>query len=423
LQQRRIILGFVLVVLLCSVACSKKEKEEEPVVTVQTAVAKKAPLQQVIRTEAVLYPRNQAAITPKIAGPVRKFYVNRGARVHQGQLLATLENRDIVASVTENKGALEQAQAAYETTTNATLPEDLNKAELDAKAAAEALDAQQKLYNSRQSLYQQGALPRKELDAAGVTLVQARAQNDIAQQHLAAMQKVGKTQTVKSASGQLASARGKYEGAAAQLSYTEIRSPIDGVVTDRPVYPGETPAAGTPVITVMDTSFVIARAHIPQDQAALLKEGDVATIIAPGNDDVKGKVTLVSPATDPNSTTVEMWVEAPNKNGVLRPGTSVQLEILVRTVPDAITVPAAAVLKNAEGGSAVMVVGSDGRAHETPVDVGIRSGDEVQIAKGVNAGETVVATGAYGLPNNTRVQPAQATAEDKEAKPGAAEKE
>jgi HlyD family secretion protein len=69
------------------------------------------------------------------------------------------------------------------------------------------------------------------------------------------------------------------------------------------------------------------------------------------------------------------------------------------------------------------VVGSDGRAHETPVDVGIRSGDEVQIAKGVNAGETVVATGAYGLPNNTRVQPAAATAEDKEAKPGAAEKE
>jgi HlyD family secretion protein len=174
---------------------------------------------------------------------------------------------------------------------------------------------------------------------------------------------------------------------------------------------------------VMDTSFVIARAHVPQDQAALMKQGDVATIIAPGNDDVKGKVTLVSPATDPNSTTVEMWVEAPNKNGVLRPGTSVQLEILVRTVPDAITVPAAAVLKNAEGGSTVIVVGSDGRAHETPVDVGIRSGDEVQIAKGVNAGETVVATGAYGLPNNTRVQPAQASAEDKEGKPGAAEKE
>ena len=104
--------------------------------------------------------------------------------------------------------------------------------------------------------------------------MQARNQYDIAQQHLQALQAFGKQATVQSAQGQLQSAKGKFMGAEAQLGYSEIRSPISGVVTDRPLYAGEMAAAGTPLITVMDVSRMVARAHIPQQQAALLKVGD-----------------------------------------------------------------------------------------------------------------------------------------------------
>src|SRR5262249_35728061 len=150
------------------------------------------------------------------------------------------------------------------------------------------------------------ALPRKDLDQSAVALVQARAQSQVADQHLATMHAVGKQQTTKAAAGQLTSAQGKYEGSTAQLSYTEIRSPIDGVVTDRPVWPGETPAPGTPIITVMDTSSVIARAHIPQADAAVLKIGDPAVISTSDAGEIPARVTIVSPALDPGSTTVEV---------------------------------------------------------------------------------------------------------------------
>src|ERR1700757_3573625 len=106
--------------LLFAVGCSKEPGEKEPTVTVQVVAAEKATLQQTITAQAVLFPLQQAAITPKISAPVRKFYVNRGGKVHQGQLLAVLENRDLAASSEENKGALEQAQAAYATTTGAS---------------------------------------------------------------------------------------------------------------------------------------------------------------------------------------------------------------------------------------------------------------------------------------------------------------
>src|SRR5438477_9431068 len=369
---------------LFMLACSGGPKEEAPVVPVQLVQVQKAALQQKVVADAVLFPIAQSAIVPKISAPVQKFLVNRGSHVRAGQLLAVLENRDLAAAAKENKGSYDQAQAQYATTTAADLPAEIQKAQLDAQAAKQQLDEQQKVYDSRQELFQQGALPRKELDQAGVDLTNARNQYEIAQKHLEALNAIGKQQTLKSAKGQLESAQGKYNGAAAQLGYSEIRSPISGVVTDRPLYPGEMAAAGTALLTVMDISQVTARAHIPQPSAALLKVGDPAGVSVPGIDTpFTGKVSLVSPALDPGSTTVEVWVQLRNSRGQLKPGTSVQLSMVARSVPEALAIPAAALLTAQDGTTSVMAAGSDGRAHQKQVKTGIREQDRVQILEGL----------------------------------------
>jgi HlyD family secretion protein len=390
-------------IAISSIACSE-EKTAEAVVPVTAATVQKATIQHVIEADAVLFPLQQAAIVPKITAPVKKFYVNRGSKVHQDQLLAVLENQDLAAAKEENKGAFEQAEAAYVTSTAASLPEEVQKATSDAQFAKEQYEAEQKVYDSRQDLFKQGALPRKDMDQAGVALTQARAQNELAKRHLDSLNAVVKQQELKGFQGQLSSAKGKYMGSQAQYSYSEIRSPIDGVVTERPLYPGEMPAAGVPLITVMDISRVTARAHIPQKDAALLKVGDDAALDIPGIEKpVDGKVTLVSPALDPNSTTVEVWVEAKNPHQTLKPGTSVRLSMVSESVPDALIVPSAAVLTGADGAATVMVIGSDQKAHQTAVKVGIKQEDNIQILEGLKEGQSVVASGAYGLPDNTKV--------------------
>src|SRR2546430_17002931 len=164
------------------------------------------------------------------------------------------------------------------------------------------------------------------------------------------------------------------------------------------------PSAGVPLITVMDLSRVIARAHIPQKDAFLLKVGDQASIDVSGMDKpTEGKVTLVSPALDPNSTTVEVWVQAKNPDQALKPGASVRLSMVSEIVPDALVVPASAVLTAADGSATVMVIGSDQHAHQLAVKVGIRQDENVQILDGLKEGQSVVASGAYGLPDNTKV--------------------
>ena len=405
--------------MMFTAACSSDKTDKEPTVSVQVAPVEKTMIQHVIRAQAILFPRQQAAIVPKISAPVQKFLVKRGSAVHEGELLAVLENRDLTAAAQDTKGVYDQAQATYETTTGASLPEEIRKAEADAQQAQQALDAEQKVYESRQQLFVQGALPRKELDQSRVDFTQARNQSEIAKKHLEALMTIGKQQELKGAAGQLESAKGKYLEAEAQLSYSEIRSPINGFITDRPLYPGEMAAAGTPLLTVMDISSVIAKAHIPQDDAAALKVGDKGTMTVPGIDEpIEGKVTIVSPALDPNSTTVEVWFEAKNPKHELKPGTSVLVSLTAKTVNNALVVPGSSLVTAPDGTTTVMVAGSDGRAHQKAVKLGIRNGDDVQIVDGVAASDKVVSNGAYGLPDNTKITIA-VPAPSEEVKPSA----
>jgi HlyD family secretion protein len=400
-------------VLFCAVAamlcvasgCSTAEKEKEPVVSVQTTPVQRGPISQVISAEAVVFPLEQATIAPKITSTVKQFLVQRGARVKKGQLLVVLENADLAAAAEASRGDFEQADAAYATTVGASLPQQIQKAELDAATAKSTFDAQQKVYESRKELFQEGAIPRRDLDTAEVTLAQARSQNEQAQKLLADLQRLGKEQALKSAQGSRLSAEGKMRSAEALLSYSKITSPIDGVVTERPLFEGDLAAANQPILTVMNISRLIAKAHIAQSEAAALKAGNPAQLKVPGLDEpIKGKVSLVSPALDPGSTTIEVWVEASKPDPALRPGMTVEVEMTAKTVKDALVVPTPAVYKNAEGADYVLLAGSDGHAHVKNVQVGVRNAEVTQVLSGLTFGEQVITTGGYALPDNTQVK-------------------
>ncbi|HTA59467.1 MAG TPA: efflux RND transporter periplasmic adaptor subunit [Candidatus Baltobacteraceae bacterium] len=401
--------------------CSSSEKEPTPLVTVQVAPAKRGPIELEVTSDAVVYPLQQAILTPKITSTIAKFYVQRGSRVKQGQLLAVLENRDLAGAAEQSKGEFEQAEASYATTVGASLPQQIQKAELDARAAKLAFDAQQKVYDARKQLYEQGALPRRDFDLADVGLAQARSANEQAQKQLADLQRLGKEQALKSAGGQLSASKGKLLNAQAQLSYSEIRSPIDGVVTDRPQFQGELATANQPLLTVMNTSRLIAKAHISQSEAVLLKVGNQAEIELPGLEEpIKAKVSLVSPALDPGSTTIEVWVESTKPNAALKPGMSARVNVIAKSEEDALVVPASAVYKSEEAGDYVMLAGSDKKAHLTKVKVGIKTKELAQIESGIKENDSVITVGGYALPDGTQIQ-IEATPAPEPEKGGAAD--
>jgi multidrug efflux pump subunit AcrA (membrane-fusion protein) len=337
-------------------------------------------------------------------------------------LLAILENADLAATVHDSQGAMKQAEAGYVTTTKAGVIEDLQKAELDLAQAKANLALQQSIVDSRQNLLQQGAISRRDLDTAAAALVQAKAAYDIANQHLNSLKSVSQSATVNNAQGALESAKGKYEAAQAGLSYSEIRSPIDGVVTDRPLFAGEMANTGQAIVTVMDTSTLLAKVHLSQEQIEGLKVGGDATLTVRGqNEPANGKIILISPALDPGSTTLEVWVALSNKVGKYKAGTPVHVSLTAHTLVDAITVPNEALITTKAGTPAVMVVGPDNVAHQKDVKTGITDGEDTQILSGLQPGDLVVTTGAYGMDDGTKVKiTAPATGDEKDEKPSTA---
>ena len=405
--------GFGLLLCLAS-GCKKKEEEApEVAVTVKATHATKAAISEEIAADAILAPLAQAAISPRISAPIRAEYVQRGAHVRRGQLLLTLEDRDLQGSALDSKGAVTAAEANYTATTNATIPEELKKAQLDAAQLKTALDVAHRTAAERQKLYKDGALSGRDADAAVAAEAQANAAYQTARQHAEAVAQTTRVTDRQTAQGQLTSATGRLQNAEAQVSYANLRSPINGVVTDRPLFPGETAPAGTPVITVMDTSSLLAKLHLAQATAQELTLGHKAEVTVPGEDQpAEATVAFISPALDPGSTTVEVWLKLPNADGHLKVGTPVHAVIVGKTVNDTLQLPATAILPGQEGGTAVMVIGADGAAHKKPVTIGIRTPEAVQILSGLSALDNVITEGGYGLDDGTKVSAGKPDATD-----------
>ena len=192
--------------------CSKSEATPTPVVTVQAEHPEMGAIAEHIPADAVLAPLAQAAISPKITAPVRHFYVQRGSRVKAGQLLAVLENRDLAAAALDNRGAYTTAQATYATTTQAQVPEEYQKAQLDVAQAKANLDLNQSIVNARKQLFAEGAIPGRDLDTAQAALVQAQAAYDAAAKHLESQKSVAAQGVARSGEGTTDVGRGKVSG-------------------------------------------------------------------------------------------------------------------------------------------------------------------------------------------------------------------
>ena len=343
-------ISFATFPLLILGGCSHPQEVEKAPAPVQVTAVSQATIRRIVNGDGAIFPIDQASIVPKISAPVQKFFVNRGDHVKEGQLLAVLENRDLVDTAAESKGTLEQAESNLRATQGATVPEAVVKAEADLEAANEARDSALKVLESRRQLFKQGALAGRQVDESQLAYTQADGQYRQAKEHLKTLQSVSREEQVKTAAAQVQSAKAHLQSQEQQVVYTRITSPISGIVADRPINAGEMAAQGSPLITVMDITRVVARVNVPQAEAAFVKVGQTATLTQPDTkEQVEGKVTVVSPAADPSTTTVQVWIQIVNAGERLKPGTAIHAAIATEVYKAATVVPVAAILAGRAG--------------------------------------------------------------------------
>jgi multidrug efflux pump subunit AcrA (membrane-fusion protein) len=398
----------VLVVWRWRKSKSETEAEVTPVVSVKVAKAEKGSIAAPVVAVGTIWPREKADVGAKISAQIKKMALLKNKVVRAGEVIAVLESRDLQAQRAEAVAALNQARAEERSLVTGTIPKtnaEDQKALNDARAKVNNTRA---LYDRRLALYEKGGISKKDLEAAQLDLTTAEDELRLQQQTVALRSQSLNPNDRALAAAKTAEAQQHLATLDAQLSYATIRSPITGIVTDQYQYEGEFAAAGGKLVTIADTSTVIVKAPFSDTVANQLKVGDTVAVVPTDTsaEEMKGQITLLSRASDAANRTVEVWVTLANGAGRLRANGAAQITVAANSKTDAIIVPAAAITleaSNANEGT-VMIVDAKNVAHERKVTVGIRTNDKIEIAEGLQEGETVVIEGNFALPDGTRVE-------------------
>jgi len=331
------------------------------------------------------------AVRTQVTGTLESVGFHEGDFVKKGALLFTIDRRPLEAALQQAEANLVRDQALA--------------SQAEAQLARDAANAEYQTVNSqRQSqLVARGLVDRNTGD-------QARSQAD----ETALAVKADRA-AVDSARAELTVQQSAVNAAKVQLSYTTIRSPIDGRTSDLAVKPGNLITANSTQLTTIAqlepvfVTFSIPATHLPTIKRAAT--GVRLRIVATPQDEdsqpEEGELTFWDNLVDPATDTIKLKATMLNWDRRLWPGQFVRVKLRLQTLHDATVVPQQA-LQTGQDGQFVFVVQDDMKVEQRPVTVARRAGDDVVIEQGLQPGETVVTDGQLRLEQGTRVQLADA---------------
>lgn len=379
---------------------TKEEIEVKPLVTVKTAKAERTDIPLTVTAPATLFPRTQASIAARITAPIRELRARKGDSVQAGQVLALLENRDLLAQRREAAGLVADAQATLQKAAQGTVPSDLEHARGLLETAQATLNQAQKIFDKRQDLFKQGAIPSRELLLSQTELANAKTNVDVAAKSLDLLKNQSGGRDIKIAESRVEQAQARLALIDTQLLYAEIRAPFAGTITDQFQYAGDMANPATPIFTLMDVAVLIARAQVPEAGVVEIKLGQSCSF-----ESAQGRISVINKAVDPARRTVETWCEIGKPDPSLRAGVFGQLTVGTGSVQNATVVPASAVqFDEGTHNGFVLLVDNKSIVHKKDVEGGEVFDGKVEIKKGLRPGEMVVVEGAFGTPDGAQVQ-------------------
>jgi RND family efflux transporter MFP subunit len=310
-------------------------------------------------------------IVPRTGGRLVTVNVQLGDPVRRGQLLAKIEDFEIVEQVKQAEASLEVARATIR-----QREADLKVAELN--------------FERSKNLFGRQLLAKQALDDAESRFLAAQAQLDLS-----------KAQAIQTSA--------RLEELQINLGNTKIISPVDGFVARRNIDPGAWAAQNAPVMSVVDISRLRLVANVVERDLRLVNVGDPAQVEVdafPG-ERFKGRIARVAPVLDPATRTAPMEVEIQNTDNRLKPGMYAKVLLTIEERKDATIVPKVAVV-DFEGKRGVWLPEGENKARFADVKLGLEDAERVEILAGLKPGDRVVTEGAASLrAGDTIVLPGQ----------------
>ena len=336
-------------------------------------------------------PITKVEVKSKASGIVKKLYVDYGDRVKQGQLLAQLDKAEIQAQVDQSHAALEAAEANLKSS-----QADYQRAKVDAEGPDVPL--LKRAYDRSLAMAKDGVVSASQLDDSDKNYQMA-----LNKQNVAKAQVMVLNAKIAQAQAQVAEDQANLKQLEEQLSYTDIVSPIDGIVLSRDVEIGDAVSSilvlgssATLVMTLGDTSEVYVKGKVDESDIGKVYLGQRARIKVESFKDktFEGKVTKISPmgVEKDNVTTFEVRVSIQNPGGELKAEMTANAEIILDEHKNVLQIPEGSIIYDKDKKAYVDVPdpkGKDGM-DKVAINIGISNGAKTEVLSGLKEGQEVV---------------------------------
>jgi HlyD family secretion protein len=336
-------------------------------------------------------PITKVEVKSKASGIVKKLLVEAGDNVKKGQLLAQLDKEEISAQVEQSRAALQSAQASLQ-----AAQADWERAKVDAEGPD--VPTLKRAYERSQGMAQAGVVSASALDDSQRAYEMALNKQNVAKAQLVVLKA-----KISQSSAEVARDQANLKQLEEQLSYTDIESPIDGVVLSRDVEMGDAVSSilvlgssATLVMTLGDTSEVYVKGKVDESDIGKVYLGQPARIKVESFKDktFQGKVTRISPmgVEKDNVTTFEVRVSINNPGGELKAEMTANAEIILEEHKNVLQIPEGAILYDKDKKASVEVPDSKGKdgKKKVAVNIGISNGAKTELLGGLKEGDQVV---------------------------------
>jgi HlyD family secretion protein len=330
-------------------------------------------------------------VKSKASGIVKKLLIDAGDRVKKGQLLAQLDKDEIQAQVEQSRAALEAAEASLK-----GAEADYERAKVDAEGPDVPL--LKRAYERAVGMEKAGVVSTSALEDAQKNYEMALNKQNVSKAQLLVLKA-----KVAQAQGQLGQDKANLAQLEEQLSYTDIESPLDGVVLSRDVEMGDAVSSilvlgssATLVMTLGDTSEVYVKGKVDESDIGKVYLGQPARIKVESFKDktFNGKVTKISPmgVEKDNVTTFEVRVSINNPGGELKAEMTANAEIILDEHKNVLQIPEGSILYDKDRNASVEIPdakGKDGKK-KMAINIGISNGAKTEVLKGLKEGDQVI---------------------------------
>jgi HlyD family secretion protein len=395
-------------------------KDEDSIIEVAVETLKKSDFRREAKFVGSVNAVESAVVRPRVSGILKNVLVDIGDSVKQGQILAEILEPELDVAVQKAQAQIVQAQARVNKGRSIVKVVEVHwkleqakvaEAEAALRQSEAAVRYRQKESERIEALAKSNSVEHRILNEALLQLESAKSGLELKKARVN-VAKAGPEEAQAKLDGAMADlvdfeadvriAQAELDAARIRQAYTEIRAPFDGMVTRRgPNHAGEfvrsaTEAGSAPLLTVVGLGKMKVAVDVPDSLAQFLDRGDPVTLdLQSGTGrNYSGEIARTSYATDPNNGTLSAEIDFDNRDGILRPGKSILVTIVLDHRRNVLSVPEAArIVMNGES-SCYRIVG--GRAVRTPVQVGAQSDNRVEVLSGLQEGDTVVVEGIKG---------------------------